>query len=218
MRMAKQVLIESAQGKMEITKDKNNNLHFEGVFATYGKKNLNGRIYPKKVMEKAVKEYNENFVGKKKAAGECDHPEDASVNLRNIAFIIEEPLVLKDDGENKGSVIGKARILHDLPMGHILHILAKEGILYGMSSRGLGEIQSKKIMDEEIGEEVEVSEVSDYSLACFDAVSEPSTGNLVSYNGQREEIKKPEEKKVVEKSEPKITGADLIELSETLFE
>ena len=216
--MALQVLIESSNGKIEISKDKNNNLHFEGVFATYGKKNMNGRIYPKKVMEKAIKEYNENFIIRRKGCGETDHPEEASVSLKNIGFIIEEPLTLKETGKDSGEVMGKARILHELPMGHILYTLAKEGIVYGMSSRGLGEINSKKIMDEELGEEIEINEVSDYSLACFDAVSEPSTGNFVSYIKQQEEaINKPEEKKVIEKAEHILNSGDLVSLSEILF-
>jgi hypothetical protein len=171
-------------------------------------------------MEKAINDYNENFVKRRKGCGETDHPESASVDLKHIGFIIEEPLTMKDTGNDRGEVYGKARILHELPMGHILHVLAKENILYGMSSRGLGEINSKKIMDEEIGEEVEINEVSDYSLSCFDAVSEPSTGNFITYSGtqeakQAESAQVPEEKKVIEK---KINAAELITLSEVLFE
>ena len=162
-------------------------------------------------MEKSIKDYNENFVNKHRALGECDHPEDASVNLRNAAFIIEEPLTMN----KKGEVMGKARILEDTPMGHIAATLMRQGVVIGLSSRGLGEISEKEILDEETGENVKVNEVSDFSIASFDLVSEPSIGMFVNKSNQEEAISKPEDKKIVEK---KLTSADLIDLSEVLFE
>ena len=40
----------------------------EGVFAQADKKNRNGRVYPKPIMEKAVKQYVENQVRKEEGS------------------------------------------------------------------------------------------------------------------------------------------------------
>jgi hypothetical protein len=192
---------------------KNNSVCFEGIFGLAGKKNLNGRLYPLAVMEKAVKDYNSNFIEKRRALGELDHPEDASVNLRNAAFIVEQPLKINE----KGEVIGKARILESTPMGKIAADLMREGVVIGLSSRGLGEIAEKEIVNEETGEKEMVNEVSDFSIASFDLVSEPSIGMFVSQSKQAEAIHKPEEKKIAEKIEPTLNSGDLVSLSEILF-
>ena len=52
-----------------------------GVFAQSEKKNRNGRIYPKPIMEKAVKKYVDEQVSKDRAVGELNHPEGPTVNL-----------------------------------------------------------------------------------------------------------------------------------------
>ena len=51
------------------------NYVIEGVFAQADKKNRNGRIYPKPIMEKAVNKYVKEQVSKKRAVGELNHPE-----------------------------------------------------------------------------------------------------------------------------------------------
>jgi len=194
---------------------KTNSICFEGIFGLAGKKNLNGRLYPIAVMEKAVKDYNSNFIEKHRALGELDHPEDASVNLRNAAFVIEQPLRINE----KGEVLGKARILENTPMGNIAASLMRQGITIGLSSRGLGEIAEKEVLDEETDEMITVNEVSDFSIASFDLVSEPSIGMFVKPSDQQEEsISKSKEKKIEEKKERSFNSGDLVSLSEILFE
>jgi len=207
----KTVLMETVSEVKPLVDKKNNSICFEGIFGLAGKKNLNGRLYPMTVMEKAVKDYNENFIAKHRALGELDHPEDASVNLRNAAFIVEEPLKLNENGE----VTGKARILENTPMGNIAASLMRQGVIIGLSSRGLGEIAEKEI-EEADGTMTTVNEVSDFSIASFDLVSEPSIGMFVKpSNHQEEAVKKPEEKKVMEKT---MKSGDFVSLSEILFE
>jgi hypothetical protein len=210
----KTVLCETVSQIEPIVDKKTNEICFEGIFGLAGKKNLNGRLYPMTVMEKAVKEYNLNFVEKHRALGELDHPEDASVNLRNAAFVIEKNLKLNGDGE----VHGKARILEDTPMGKIAATLMRQGVIIGLSSRGLGEIAEKEVVNEESGEKEMVNEVSDFSIASFDLVSEPSIGMFVSQSKREEAVHKPEEKKIVEKSERFLNSGDLVSLSEILFD
>ena len=65
------------------------------------KKNRNGRIYPKPIMEKAVNTYVENQVSKKRAVGELNHPEGPTVNLDKVSHLITD---LKFEGND---VVGK---------------------------------------------------------------------------------------------------------------
>ena len=60
----------------------------EGVFAQADKKNRNGRIYPKSIMEKAVAKYDQEQVSKKRAVGELNHPEGPTVNLDKVSKIV----------------------------------------------------------------------------------------------------------------------------------
>lgn len=207
------LLIENSQNKVEINKDeKTGDLYFEGIFALYGKRNLNNRIYPKLVMEKAVKEYNDNFIIKKRAMGCLDHDESASPELKNVAFIIEEPLIMKENGE----VWGKATVIKELlPNGSNAYNLLKRGICIGVSSRGLGEIEEKTIFDEELNEDLKITEVTAYSFSCFDLVSEPSIGRFISPSKQEEKIEKKVENKIEEKKS--FTNNDLLYLTKLLF-
>ena len=45
--------------------------------------NQNGRIYPMKVLEREVRNY-QKFINESRALGELDHPESSVVNLKNV--------------------------------------------------------------------------------------------------------------------------------------
>lgn len=217
--MALQVLIESTSGKLEISKDKDEDIFFEGMFGKAIKRNLNGRVYPYKVMKEAIKNYNENYVKQHRACLELDHPDSAEIVLKNISCVIEEPLILKENGD----VYGKAKVLKNTPMGAIAYELFKSGITVGISSRGLGEIETKKVYDEELKEEVEINEVNSYSIEAFDLVSSPSIGEFVKRSQSTTEstIPQPIDKKIVENITPNektLTAENLINLSEILFD
>jgi len=62
----------------------------EGVFAQADKKNRNGRVYPRPIMEKAVNTYVETQVKKKRAVGELNHPEGPTVNLDKVSHLITD--------------------------------------------------------------------------------------------------------------------------------
>lgn len=121
--------------------------------------NQNGRIYPMGILQREVKKY-EQVIQERRALGELDHPESPVVNLKNASHNITEVYFRGND------LVGTMEIL-STPMGNILRELLKNNILLGVSSRGLGSIR-------ELGEgTVEVQD--DYSLICFDVVSNPST-------------------------------------------
>jgi len=108
----------------------------EGVFAQAEQKNRNGRIYPKPIMEKAVDKYVTEQVAQKRSVGELNHPEGPTVNLDKVSHLITQL-------EWKGNdVVGKAQIL-DTPMGQIVKGLLEGGVQLGVSTRGMGSLESK---------------------------------------------------------------------------
>lgn len=123
-------------------------------------KNQNGRVYPKEVLMREASTYKKNFVEQRRALGELDHPESPVVNLKNVCCNI---VGLWTDGDD---VKGDIEIL-TTPTGNIVRELIRNNIRLGVSSRGMGSVKN-------LGENtVEVQE--DFSLICFDIVSNPST-------------------------------------------
>ena len=108
----------------------------EGIFMQSEIKNRNGRIYPKEVIQKEVKRYNKEFVEKKRAFGELGHPEGPTINLDKVSHLIT---TLEEDGNN---FVGRAKIL-STPNGQIVKNLIDDGAKLGVSSRGLGSLESK---------------------------------------------------------------------------
>ena len=123
-----------------ITEAKDNsggkNYKIRGVFMQADVKNRNGRVYPMEILEKEVTKYNKNFIRENRAFGELGHPEGPTVNLERVSHMITE---LHPDGKN---FIGEAKIM-DTPMGKIVKNLMDEGAKLGVSSRGMGSLDSK---------------------------------------------------------------------------
>lgn len=138
----------------------NRAVQVQGTLQRADAKNQNGRMYPKRILEREMQRYVGQEVKENRAMGELDHPESTVVNLSNVSH------TLKEAHWNGNDVVGTIEILNT-PSGNILKELLAAGIRLGISSRGLGSV--KKI-DEST---VEVDE--DFSLICFDFVSNPST-------------------------------------------
>ena len=129
-----------------------------GVFAQSEKKNRNGRIYPKSIMEKAVKKYVDEQVSKDRAVGELNHPEGPTVNLDKVSHKITDLQMEGDD------VVGRAQIL-DTPNGKIVQGLLDGGVKLGVSTRGMGSLAQQ-------GNAMVVKD--DYLLNTVDIVQDPS--------------------------------------------
>ena len=114
--------------------DGEKNYVIEGVFAQTDKKNRNGRVYPKPIMEKAIGKYDKEQIQKNRAVGELNHPEGPTVNLDKVSHRITE---MKFQGND---VVGKAQIL-DTPMGKIVKGLLDGGVQLGVSTRGMGSLE-----------------------------------------------------------------------------
>ena len=133
------LISEAVEDVEYITEEADNgkkNYKIRGIFMQVDIKNRNGRVYPYEVLEKEVQKYNKNFINEKRAYGELGHPDGPTVNLERVSHMITK---LYPDGKN---FMGEAKIL-GTPMGNIVKNLMDEGAKLGVSSRGMGSLDSK---------------------------------------------------------------------------
>ena len=142
--------------KIDITQ--NGALYLTGVMQRADAQNGNGRIYPRKVLMREVKNY-EKLIKERRALGELDHPDDQVINLKNASHMVTGIWWGGND------VMGKVKVLNT-PSGQILKSLVDSGVKLGISSRGMGSVHESN--GQTIVED-------DFNLICFDFVSEPST-------------------------------------------
>jgi hypothetical protein len=155
----KSLLIETHLFEGKINEDENGVVLVKGVLQRADAQNQNGRVYPKEILEREVKKYQQ-LITEKRALGELDHPESSVVSLKNVSHNIRECSWNGDD------VVGVVEIL-PTPSGNILKELLRAGIRLGISSRGMGSVESMG------GNKVKVGE--DFELIGWDFVSNPST-------------------------------------------
>lgn len=165
--VVEQRLLETYEGSFEYSSEivkesleKNDGkIILNGILQKADTLNQNGRIYPKDVLEREVRNY-QKFIIENRACGELDHPETSVVELKNVSHIIREAYL-------DGNVVrGKVEVLHKVPNGQILKGLIESGVKLGISSRGVGSTRKE-------GEYYVVQD--DFQLICWDFVSEPST-------------------------------------------
>jgi len=140
-------------------------------------RNGNGRTYPRDVLEREVENY-QKLIRENRAIGECDHPDDSVINLKNASHMITR---MYWDGD---SVLGTIKVLKT-PSGEILKGLYESGVLFGFSSRAMGSLKESR--DSE-GNSIQVVQ-PDLQLICFDAVSEPSSPGAYIMDGQNGGVK-----------------------------
>ncbi|QWY13370.1 prohead core protein protease [Escherichia phage vB_EcoM-RPN187] len=125
-------MLESHDGKDSGLKP---GLYIEGIFLQAEVVNRNKRLYPKRVLEKAVSDYIKEQVETKQALGELNHPPRANVDPMQAAIIIEDMWWKGND------VYGRARIIEgDHGPGDKLAANIRAGWIPGVSSRGLGSL------------------------------------------------------------------------------
>ena len=132
----------------------NKTLHIEGVFLQGGIKNRNGRMYPIDTLAREVGRYNENFIKKGRALGELGHPDGPTVNLDRVSHKITS---LVQEGNN---FRGKAKLL-ETPMGKIAKSLLGEGVMLGVSSRGVGSLKENNQGYKVVGEDFQLATAAD---------------------------------------------------------
>jgi len=135
-------------------------MYIEGVFLQGDICNRNGRMYPMETLSREVKRYSESFIDKGRALGELGHPDGPTVNLDRVSHKI---VSLTAEGTN---FRGKAQLL-ETPMGKIAKSLIDEGVMLGVSSRGVGSLKMTNEGHKIVGE--------DFMLAtAADIVADPS--------------------------------------------
>lgn len=136
----------------------NGKIIMKGILQKADTLNQNGRIYPKPILEREVRNY-QKFIKENRALGECDHPESSVVELKNASHIVREAYMEGD------ICMGTVELL-DTPSGKILQSLVESGVTLGISSRGVG--STRRDGDYDVVQD-------DFQLICWDYVSEPST-------------------------------------------
>lgn len=174
-------------------------LFIEGVFAQSEKKNRNGRIYTKPIMESAMNRYMTDFVESKRAIGELSHPENRPMPKPEFASHLITSLRFEGN-----DVVGKAKILNT-PQGQIVRGLLEGGVQLGVSTRGLGSIEERSGT---------TYVKNDYLVTAVDVVGDPSgidcwvnavneSRDWVYIDGRFEEREIEETKKAIRKASSK---------------
>lgn len=118
--------------------------YIEGIFLAGNVMNGNGRKYPTKVLAEDVARYKKDFIDRRRAYGELDHPDkDPNVKLQRASHLIES-LIQKGD-----NFIGKAKILNT-PKGKTVKAIMDDGGQLGASSRAVGAINKKTMVVEKV--------------------------------------------------------------------
>lgn len=152
----------------------NGNVFVEGILATVEVKNGNGRYYPRELWEREIDNFSRKIQMKStETCGELDHPDSQVINLKNASHAIRE-LYWKGD-----EIHGKIEIFSDMgdlgtSSGRIAGALVKNGLLIGISSRGMGSLK-------ETSGVMEVQD--DFELLTWDLVSNPSNPDSWMKNG-----------------------------------
>ena len=153
----------------ESMKENGGKVIVRGVLQRAESKNQNGRVYPKDILVREAKKYTDEFINQRRAMGELDHPESSVVNLQNVSHNVRK---MHFEGDN---LMGEGEVL-PTPSGNILKELFKAGIKLGISSRGMGSVET---VNENGAEAQEVQ--PDFELIAFDFVSNPSTHGAFMY-------------------------------------
>ena len=177
--MSKQLLIETRHFDPKPMKlvegmSKNGNVFVEGIIATVEVKNGNGRYYKRELWEREIDNFTRKIQMKStETVGELDHPDSQVINLKNASHAIREIWWRGDE------IYGRIEIFSDMgdlgtTSGRIAGTLVKNGLIIGISSRGMGSLK-------QMGEVMEVQD--DFELLTWDLVSNPSNPDSWMKNG-----------------------------------
>jgi hypothetical protein len=186
---------------------------FYAVLQKYNTPNRNGRVYPKKILEREAENYKK-MIEKGTSLSELNHPESSLIDLDRVSHIITE---VWWDGP---VLLGKLKLLtspgfHEKGIcstkGDLAANYLRQGVTLGISSRGVGSLKK-------VGEQNEVQD--DFELICFDLVSSPSTPGAYLFLNKDDRMKYEEnldeEKKMSVERNVGETGNKSIDLMKRL--
>lgn len=151
MPFEKKVIKEQRDGRVLIV--------MEGVLQRADTLNQNGRIYPRAILERELRNY-QKLITERRALGALDHTDNSIIELKTASHLVTEATM-----DAEGVVRGKIEVL-STSNGRELNALVSDNVTIGISSRGVGSTKS------EGGYQVVQD---DFQLICWDIVSEPST-------------------------------------------
>jgi len=165
------------------------------LFQKFGIKNANGRIYPEHVLKREVEKY-QKLIDERMALGECNHPAESTIDLSRISHNIielhwEGHTLLGQMEINTSEGFRKQGIVST--QGDMVANLLLNGYKIGVSSRGVGSVESK------MGQMI-VGD--DFELICWDVVSSPSSPG--AYIGSLEDLQQYVESDNSNKTKPSI--------------
>lgn len=138
---------------------KGKHMYMVGMFIEGEIRNHNGRIYPAREIERAVKTLNETIQKNGSVLGEADHPADLKINLDRVSHMITEMWI-----ENNKDGHGKLKLL-PTPMGELIKTMLQAEVKLGVSSRGSGDVNDYD------------GKVSGFEIITVDIVATPSAPN-----------------------------------------
>jgi len=164
-------------------KDYSKPFEFYAVLQKYDTPNRNGRIYPERILKRESENYKKNYISRKTALSELNHPESSLIDLDRVSHIITEMwwdnnallgklLLLTSPGFHESGIVSTK--------GDQAANLLRLGVTLGISSRGVGSLKK-------VGDRNEVQD--DFELICFDLVSSPSTPGAYLFSEPEERFK-----------------------------
>ena len=181
--MDKQLLIETRQfvpKPVRILEGMRNggNVFVEGILATVEIKNGNGRYYKRELWEREIDNFQRKIQQKTtETCGELDHPDSQIINLKNASHAVRKVWWKGDE------IMGVVEIFSDpgergTVSGRIAGALVNNGLVIGISSRGMGSLkESDGVMEVQ----------DDFELLTWDLVSNPSNPDSWMKNGSLNE-------------------------------
>ena len=164
-------------------KDYSKPFEFYAVLQKYDTPNRNGRIYPERILKREAENYTKNYIGRKTALSELNHPESSLIDLDRVSHIITDMwwdghvllgklLLLTSPGFHERGIVSTK--------GDQAANLLRLGVTLGISSRGVGSLKK-------VGDRNEVQD--DFELICFDLVSSPSTPGAYLFSDPNDRFK-----------------------------
>jgi len=159
------------ESEMNLAGKKVKKLKIQGTAIVCDVTGINGRAYPKSILEAEVNRFVSKYIARGRGAGELNHPrltadgegKDYSVfemNLSKTCALIEE---LRFNGNE---LFCKMRVCDQHPAGAMLKALIDDGYVPGFSLRGAGSVIETATGSMEI--------TRDYRLITIDVVGNPS--------------------------------------------
>jgi len=147
----------------------------KGVIQKADTLNQNGRVYPKEIIEREIRNY-QKFITEDRAFGELDHPAESVVSFKNVSHVMREAYM-------EGNVVKGSLEVLNTPCGKIVQELVKAGTKIGISSRGVGTTEQRD----------GITVVTDWTLVAFDIVCDPSTPGAFMFAEGRNLTKREQE-------------------------